>query len=114
SAMAQAEPGQLDAVRDTLLQTLENMAAQPFKRDEVDRAKVRVKRVEENRLGNTTAMAQALSSASSLGDWRLLFVQRDRLAAVTADDVNRVARTSFQTHNRTVGRYITVAQPPRP
>ncbi len=41
-------------------------------------------------------MSQALSSASALGDWRLLFVQRDRINAVTADDVNRVAKTYFQ------------------
>ena len=66
------------------------------------------------------AMAQALSSASSLGDWRLLFIQRDRVAAVTAADVNRVAKTYFQKPNRTVGVYIPakestrLAVPPRP
>ncbi len=62
---------------------------------------------------NSSAMAQALSSASALGDWRLLFLQRDRLAAVTADDVNRVARTYFQKHNRTVGIYIPEEKPQR-
>ena len=55
-------------------------------------------------------MSQALSSASALGDWRLLFVQRDRLQAVTADDVNRVAKTYFQKQNRTVGIYIPQEQ----
>src|SRR5262249_18266402 len=58
-------------------------------------------------------MAQRLSSASALGDWRLLFLQRDRLQAVRADDVNRVARTYFQKHNRTVGLYIPEKQPQR-
>src|SRR5205807_4649293 len=71
------------------------------------------KRAEEMRLGNSTAMSQALSSASALGDWRLLFVQRDRLAAVGMDDVNRIARSYFQRHNRTVGIYIPVDQPQR-
>ncbi len=113
TASAQAEPGQLDAVRDTLLETLENLATVPFTADEVERAKVRSKRAAEMRLSNSTAMAQALSSASALGDWRLLFVQRDRLATVTAGDVNRVARTYFQKHNRTVGLYIPVDQPQR-
>ena len=51
-------------------------------------------------------MSSALSSASSLGDWRLLFIQRDRVAAVTAADVNRVVKTYFQQPNRTVGVYI--------
>src|SRR5207244_5642287 len=87
--------------------------SQPFQATEVERAKVRRKRQEENRLGASTGMAQALSSAAALGDWRLLFVQRDRLAAVTVDDVNRVARAYFQKHNRTVGIYIPVEQPQR-
>jgi zinc protease len=113
TASAQAEPGQLDAVRDAVLQTLENLAAVPFTADEVEKAKVRSRRAAEAMQSNGTAMSQALSSASALGDWRLLFVQRDRVAAVTADDVNRVARTYFQKHNRTVGVYIPVDQPQR-
>jgi zinc protease len=110
---AQAERGQLDAVRDTLLQTLEDLAATPFKSDEVDKAKVRNRRTQELLQTNSTAMAQALSSASALGDWRLLFLQRDRIAAVTADDVNRVAKTYFQKQNRTVGVYLPQQQPQR-
>jgi zinc protease len=113
TANAQPEPGQLDAVRDILVGTLENMESVPFTTDEVDRAKARAKRAEENRLQSATAMSQALSSASALGDWRLLFVQRDRINAVKADDVNRVAKTYFKKYNRTVGMYIPQDQPER-
>jgi zinc protease len=113
TASAQAEPGQLDAVRDTLLRTLEGLSTVPFTTAEVDKAKLRSRRASELLLSNSTAMAQALSSASALGDWRLLFIQRDRIAAVTAEDVNRVARTYFQKHNRTVGIYIPEQQPQR-
>jgi len=113
TASAQAEPNKLDAARDALLATLENLVTVPFTLEEVERAKTRVKRGEEMRLGNSTAMSQALSSASSLGDWRLLFVQRDRIAAVTAADVNRVAKTYLQRPNRTVGIYLPVPQPQR-
>ncbi|HEV3004820.1 MAG TPA: insulinase family protein, partial [Pirellulales bacterium] len=55
----------------------------------------------------------ALSSASSRGDWRLLFIQRDRVAAVEAYDVNRVARTYFQKPNRTVGLYVPAKESQR-
>ncbi|HEV8060380.1 MAG TPA: pitrilysin family protein [Gemmataceae bacterium] len=113
TANAQPEPGQLETVRDLLVGTLENLSSVPFTAAEVDRAKVRSKRAEENRLSNATAMSQALSSASALGDWRLLFLQRDRINAVTADDVNRVAKTYFQKYNRTVGMYIPQDQPMR-
>ena len=58
-------------------------------------------------------MASALSTASAHGDWRLLFIQRDRIAAVTADDVNRVAKTYFQKQNRTVGIYIPTQEAQR-
>jgi zinc protease len=110
---AQAEPGRLDAVQETLLETLENLATVPFTADEVDKAKLRSRRAQELLQTNSTAMSQALSSASALGDWRLLFLQRDRIAAVTAADVNRVAGTYFQKHNRTVGIYVPEKQPQR-
>ena len=113
TASAQAEPGQLDAVRDALVQTLEGLSATPFTKEEVERAKVRNRRSHEAMQSNSTSMAQALSSASALGDWRLLFLQRDRIEAVTAEDVNRVAKTYFKKPNRTVGLYIPEAEAER-
>ena len=98
---------QLDAVRDALV----NDARIP-RRDAVHRRRggqgEGPQQAERGDCCSRTAqaMAQALSSASSLGDWRLLFIQRDRIAAVTAADVNRVAKTYFQQPNRTVGVYI--------
>ena len=58
-------------------------------------------------------MSQMLSSASSLGDWRLLFLQRDRLQDVTVEDVERVAKTYFSSHNRTLGMFIPTDSPQR-
>src|SRR6266852_4652612 len=112
-ASAQAEPAQLDAVRDTLLRTLEGLSAVPFEQTEIDKAKLRSRRNAEQLQSNSTAMAQALSSASALGDWRLLFLQRDRIQGVTASDVNRVAGTYFRSANRTIGMYIPTDQPQR-
>src|SRR5207253_5734495 len=113
TASAQAVPEQLDAARDTLLQTIEALATTPFDQTEIDKAKLRSQRNAELLQTNSTAMAQALSSASALGDWRLLFLQRDRIQAVTASDVNRVAGTYFQKPNRTVGMYIPTDRPER-
>jgi zinc protease len=106
TASAQPESGQLDTVRDIMLKTLENLADDPFTPEEVDKAKVRNRRSHEMTLANSSSMAQALSSASSLGDWRLWFVQRDSVDAVTAADVNRVAKAYFKKDNRTVGVFI--------
>jgi predicted Zn-dependent peptidase len=43
--------------------------------------------------------------AAGLGDWHDLDEHTCRLAAVTAEDVRRVARTYFEPRNRTVGLY---------
>ncbi|MFI5458150.1 MAG: M16 family metallopeptidase, partial [Isosphaerales bacterium] len=112
-ASASCPPETLDAVRDALVKTLESLADVPFTDDEVNKAKVRNKRNAEMLQSNSQAMAQALSSSSSHGDWRLLFIQRDRVAALTASDVNRVAKAYFQKPNRTVGLYIPAKESTR-
>jgi zinc protease len=112
-ASAQAAGNNLDEIRNLLIDTLEGLGKEPFTQEEIDKAKVRNRRNAEQLQANSSAMAQALSSASALGDWRLLFIQRDRIAAVTADDVNRVAKTYFHKHNRTVGMYIPEDKPAR-
>jgi zinc protease len=113
TASAQCEPDQVEAVRDTLLKTIEGLVDEPFTKDDVEKAKVRSRRRFENMQTNSTAVAQALSAASSRGDWRLLFVQRDRIEAVTADDVNRVAKMYFRKDNRTVGVFLPEKAPQR-
>ena len=44
--------------------------------------------VREQRLTKSTTTATELSEWVGAGDWRLLFIHRDRVAKVTADDVN--------------------------
>ncbi len=48
-----------------------------------------------------------------MGDWRMLFLQRDRLKAVTAEDVNRVAAKYIKPSNRTLGEYVPTEKPDR-
>jgi zinc protease len=112
-ASASCEPEKLEAVRDALVKTLESLGEVPYTDDEVNKAKVRSKRNAEMLQSNSQAMSQALSSSSSHGDWRLLFIQRDRVATVTAADVNRVAKTYFRTPNRTVGVYVPAKESTR-
>lgn len=113
TASAQVEGNQIEEVRERLIQILETLDTVPFTQEEVDRAKIRNKRSMEQLQSNSGGMMQALSSASAIGDWRLLFLQRDRIAQVKAEDVNRVAKTYFQKHNRTVGMYLPQDKPSR-
>ena len=52
-----------------------------------------------------------MSEWAATGDWRLLYLYRDRLKEVTPDDVKRVAATYFKSSNRTVGEFIPDANP---
>ncbi len=113
-ATASCEPDRLDAVRDALMKTIESLGDNAFTEDEVDKAKARSKRAAEVLQSNAQQMSQALSSASALGDWRLMFIQRDRVAGTTAAEVNRVTRAYFRTPNRTVGVYIPSREASRP
>ena len=113
SASASCPPESMDATREALVKALESLGDTPFTEEEVTKAKTRNMRNVEMLQANSQAMANALSSSSALGDWRLLFIQRDRIAAVKADDVNRVASTYFQKANRTVGMYIPAKESQR-
>ncbi|MEZ6093611.1 MAG: insulinase family protein [Pirellulaceae bacterium] len=110
---AQPAEGKLDEVKSLLNDTMTSLANNPVSEAAVERAKTRSFRGFENTVSSAQAMSQALSSAASVGDWRLFFLQRDRIAKVTADDVNRVATTYFTPYNRTVGVYIPSDQPMR-
>ena len=110
-----AEPAEasLEQVRDELLTIMEELGNTPFGEEEVNRAKIRYNRMSEMMLSSASAMSSALSSASALGDWRLFFLQRDRIASVTAEDLNRVAKQYFPPQNRTVGLFIPSDAPQR-
>ena len=58
-------------------------------------------------------MGLVLSEWGSMGDWRLLFLNRDEVEKVTPEDVARVAKLYLKPSNRTIGRYLPEAQPDR-
>jgi zinc protease len=89
-----------------LLRIAEGLAASPITADEVQSAKQRLANSFERGFSDVNGVAMSLTEAVAGGDWRLYFLQRDRIAAVTADDVNRVAKQYFKPSNRTLGRFI--------
>ena len=56
-----------------------------------------------NSFSDNLQLANALADWQVLtGDWRNLFLQLDKLEAVTAPDIQRVARETFAVNNRTI------------
>ena len=96
----------IDEARDILLKTIENVAAEPPSKEEVERAKARLMKQIELGLTDSESVGLTLSEAAADGDWRLLFLERDQLAKVTPEDVLRVAKAYLKSSNRTLGEFI--------
>ena len=103
----------MDSVRATMLQTVADLATNPPTAEEVERAKAALLRRIELSLNNSARIGLELSEWQSMGDWRLLFLNRDRIRAVTPDDVKRVAAAYLKPSNLTLGIFVPTPKPDR-
>jgi zinc protease len=115
---AQLGAGQhTDAVRDELLRTLESVAKEPITPEELKRAQATWLKGWEQSFSDPQAVGIAMSETVAQGDWRLFFLQRDRVRDAQLADVQRVAQERLLQSNRTVGIYLpsdTVTRAPEP
>jgi zinc protease len=58
-------------------------------------------------------LAVQLSESIANGDWRLFFLQRDRIENLKLADLQTVAANYFKESNRTLGQFIPTATPDR-
>ena len=106
--------GDLDEAVEAMLATLQGLDDEPPTAEEVDRAKQEFALDFEHAFNDPDAIGGMLSDAASVGDWRLMFLHRDRVAEVTPADVLAVAKAYLRTSNRTVGYFHpTEETPPR-
>jgi zinc protease len=104
----------LDEARKLLIETVEGVVKNPPTKEEVERITTGLLRNLENNLSDPQSIATgALNTAIAQGDWRLMFLQHDRLKDISPADVVRVAQTYLKASNRTVGYYIPDAAPDR-
>jgi zinc protease len=103
----------LDAARDTLVSTVEQVFQNPPTAEEVERARLSLLKRIESDLNASNRVGLRLSEWIGMGDWRLLFLYRDRLRKATVEDVKRVAGKYFKPSNRTVGLFIPTDKPDR-
>jgi zinc protease len=105
--------GDLDAAWRIKNEVIDGLRTNPVTGEEVDRAKAARLRQIQLSFNNSTSIALQLSEWASMGDWRLFFLNRDRLEKLTADDVNRVAQAYLKPDNRTVGIFRPTDSPDR-
>jgi len=103
----------LAKTEEALIATLESFADKKITAEEVEKAKRTLLKNQKLAFNSSERIALNLSEWLGMGDWRLLFLNRDRTETVTVEDVQRVAEYYFTRNNRTVGRYIPAEKPER-
>ncbi|OHB63175.1 MAG: hypothetical protein A2Y76_05915 [Planctomycetes bacterium RBG_13_60_9] len=87
---------------------IEKLKTEAVLPEELTKAKTRSRADLIRQLDSNSGLAAQLTFYEVVtGDWRNLFQELDRIDAVTAEDVQRVATTYFTTKNRTVGAIET-------
>ena len=103
----------LEPVLKQLIDVMEKPKTQPVTDAEVDRGRTYLLSQIELTLNNSERVGLLLSDWAAMGDWRLMFVHRDRLRAVKTADVQRVWEKYFKSSNRTAGLFYPTASPDR-
>jgi zinc protease len=114
-ATAQVRPEDDVAVaREAMLDAVEAVrTTAPVTDEEVDRGKASLLSGMERQLTDPNSVGLSMSEWAAMGDWRLLFLHRDRVRAVTAADVQRVANAYLKRSNLTLGTFLPDSAPDR-
>jgi zinc protease len=82
-----------------------------FTEEDLARAKNALLKDIENSMSRTTDFAVELTEFIGAGDWRLWFLNRDRIEKLSVADLKAVAVKYYKTSNRTYGVFIPDAAP---
>ncbi len=104
---------ELEPAVEALVATVEKVADSVPTAEEVERAKTAILKNIELGFTQSDRIGRQLSEWASMGDWRLIFLHRDRVREVTPEQVAEVAARYLKPANRTLGRFIPTPQPDR-
>ena len=103
----------IDDARETMIKTIESVATAPVTKEEVERARAAALKNIELLLNSSDRVGLVMSELIAMGDWRLLFINRDRLRRTTPEQVQAAAAKYLKTSNRTVAQFIPTTSPAR-
>jgi zinc protease len=96
----------LDAARVAMLETIDGLRENPVTAEEVERIRNQALSGFEQAMNNSQSVAIQLSNWAAIGDWRLMFLDRDRVRTVSAEATQSAARKYLKSSNRTVGLFL--------
>ena len=99
--------------RKVLLEELEGLQKKPVTEEELKRAKASLLSDIDKTINDPQKLAVQLSESIANGDWRLFFLQRDRIENLKLADLQSVAANYFKESNRTLGQFIPTPVPDR-
>jgi zinc protease len=103
----------LQQARLALLQELEGLREKPVTEEELKRAKDSLLSEIDSIINDPQQLAVQLSESIAKGDWRLFFLQRDRIENLKLADLQSAGLNYFKESNRTLGQFIPTATPDR-
>jgi zinc protease len=103
----------LEDVVSAMIPVIEDVKSKPFTDEEVNRAKTQWLKGFELLMANSQQTALQLTEWQGMGDWRMLFLHRDRVRAVTREQIQQAAEKYFIASNRTTGRFVPDKSPTR-
>ncbi len=105
-----ADPG---PARDKLIGIVEGVRQDRLQDAELKRARTEMLNGFEKARLDVGSMLHALSDFAALGDWRLFFLHRERLAKVTLAEAQAAAERYFKPANRVLGEFVPTDSPER-
>lgn len=96
----------LDEAKNAFLNSLNKIATTKYTQEDLNRAKTKLMKDLENLQNNTLYLTINLTEIIGAGSYKLGFLYRDNVEALTLDDINRVAKNYFKNNNRTYGVFI--------
>ncbi len=103
----------LDDAKNTLLKVFDEFSQNLPGKEELERAKTELLKNIDLSFNSSERIGLELSEYIGMGDWRMLFITRDKIKAVSLLDIKRVAGKYFKADNRTVGTFIPTEKPDR-
>ncbi len=98
-----------EEVEKAVYEELEDLKETPVPPEELQKVKNNFAAAEYRKLTSNTAILFQLIFNEGLGDWREINSAGPKIQAVTAEDIQRVARTYFTKENRAVAIYTRKA-----
>jgi zinc protease len=93
-------------IREAMTSVIESFGSSPITKNEIERWRASFFREFDLILTETAKTGVVLSEFAAMGDWRLLFLMRDRVKTTSAEDIARVAKSFLKPSNRTLGLFL--------